>query len=446
MCESVLHRIEKGAKVGFFGLGKSNLSLLSNLTLDKCRITLRSDKPIRRENISRGERIERIFDSSHACDIIDEDILVFSPSVRRERPQLEVARQHGVIFTCDLDLFLEKNEKPLFAVSGSDGKSTTATLANLLLGSSLLIGNIGTPMTASLGKECSAYVAEISSFMLEYTNVPAHRACITNITKNHLDWHRSFEEYIEAKLSLLRAAQECVINADDEICAEFAKKNGAFGIVSEKQTFGELKDTAKVILTRSERGILKNGELLVPYSDIRCKESHNIKNLMMAIALTDRHTNEERICEVASSFSGLPHRCEKFLEKDGIEYINSSIDSSPARTVATLRSLNKRVILLLGGRSKGLDYGELCNTVREYAERALIFGESREEIYSAIKNSTKCELLDNIEEAAERALELSMSAEAVILSPASTSYDAFSSFEERGNYFKKMILNSINRT
>ena len=443
MCDSIMNRIRRGASVGFFGLGKSNLSLISKLPLEKCAITLRSDAAIDRSAIPNHTKIKRIFDGKDSCRQIDEEIIFFSPSIRRDRRELIRASDKGVTFTSDAELFFEENKKPLFAISGSDGKSTTATLTHLLLDSSLLIGNIGTPMTASLDVECERYVAELSSFMLTYAKVKANRSCITNITRNHLDWHHSFEEYIEAKLSLLKAAKECVINADDEICLEFAKKNGVFGIISDKQSYDELQGKAEVILSCSERGILKNGELLLEYSDIGRKETHNIKNLMIAIALCDGYTDSEQISQVAKSFSGLPHRCEKFLEKDGVEYINSSIDSSPARTVATLLSLDKRVILLLGGRSKGLDYGELCDTVRRYAERALIFGENREEIYSAIKDSARCELFTTIENATERAIELSANADAVILSPASTSYDAFSNFEERGNYFKKIITKHI---
>ena len=211
-------------------------------------------------------------------------------------------------------------------------------------------------------------------------------------------------------------------------------------------SFDELRGTAELVITRSDMGIEKNGRLILPYESIERREAHNIKNLMMAIALSDGYTDEARISAVASSFSGLPHRCEKFLEKDGVEYINSSIDSSPARTAMTLESLGKRVIILLGGRSKGVGYSSLCTHLEKYAEETLIFGENREEIYSAISGSVRCEKCGSIEDAISRAIELSSRAEAVILSPASTSYDTFSSFEERGNYFKKMILNSINRT
>ncbi len=439
MSDAVIERIRRGARVGFFGLGKSNLSLLSCLPLEKCRITLRSDREISRADIPKHGRIARIFDGRDAYAQIDEEIIFFSPSVRRDRPELAEALARGVIFTSDAELFFESNEKPLFAVSGSDGKSTTATLAHLLLGSSLLIGNIGVPMTEALFCSSQYYVAELSSFMLAYARVPAERACITNITPNHLDWHASFGEYKETKLSLLKNARECVINADDEICAEFARENEVFAVVSDRQTFEELEGSAEVVLTRSEYGIERNGELILPYSDIKCREEHNIKNLMTAIALTDGYADKARIAEVARSFSGLAHRCERFLVKNGVEYINSSIDSSPARTAQTLKSLGKRVILLLGGRSKGVSYAALVPAVKKYAEYALIFGENREEIYEAIKGSAKCELYDGLKSATMRALELSGCAEAVLLSPASTSFDAFRDFGERGDYFKKIV-------
>ncbi len=434
-----MEKIAKGKRIGFFGLGKSNLSLLRSLPLGNSAITLRSEKRIRRESIPSYIKIEKILDGENAFCDINEEILIFSPSVKRERRELDEARARGVIFTSDAELFFEQNDKPLFAISGSDGKSTTATLAHLLLDSALLVGNIGVPMTEALSRDCKGYVAELSSFMLAYASVPAERACITNITPNHLDWHRSFEEYKDIKLSLLNNARECVVNADDEICAEFARKNGAFGIVSDRLAFDELKGGAEVIVTRSVQGIERNGKLILPYSSIARKEAHNIKNLMMAIALTDGYADTEQISEAAGSFTGLAHRCEKFLEKDGVEYINSSIDSSPARTVQTLESLGKRVILLLGGKSKGVGYGALSPAVKKYVEVALIFGENREEIYTAIKDYVRCEIYADLASAAIRATALAGSADAVLLSPASTSYDAFRDFEERGNYFKNII-------
>ena len=430
---SVMEKIALGSRIGFLGLGKSNLSLISCLPLDNCAVTLRSEKKINRADIPSHIKIEKILEGVSAFCDIDEQILICSPSIRRERCRGE----REVIFTSDCELFLERNKKPLFAVSGSDGKSTTATLAHMLLDSSLLVGNIGVPMTESLNKECGCYVAELSSFMLQYASVKAERACITNITPNHLDWHKSFEEYRDTKLSLLGAAKECIINADDKVCGEY---KSAFGLISDKHSFAELKKRdAEVIITLGDLGIERNGELILPYSRIARKEAHNIKNLMMAIALTDGYTDNTKINEVASSFSGLPHRCEVFLKKGGAEYINSSIDSSPARTVQTLESLGKKVVLLLGGKSKGVGYEALTASVKKYAERALIFGENREEIYEALKDAASCEIYADLASAAVRAMELESVCEAVLLSPASTSYDAFSSFEERGNCFKKII-------
>lgn len=437
---NVTERIARGNRIGFFGLGKSNLSLLRSLPLDNCHVTLRAEQAINKADIPPHIKVERIFEGKSAFCNIDEDILLLSPSVRRERNELQDAKLRGVVFSSDCELFFENNAKPLFAVSGSDGKSTTSTLASLLLDCSLLIGNIGTPMTESLSVECNSYVAELSSFMLAYCKPYAERATLTNITPNHLDWHKSFDAYRDAKLSLLKNAKECVLNADDKILEDYATKFGAYGVISDKLDYKLLKRyRAEVAVTRSDSGIEINGSLILPYSDILIKESHNIKNLMTAIALTNGYTSHERIREVAKSFTGLAHRCESFLVKNGVEYINSSIDSSPARTVQTLYSLNKRVILLLGGRSKGVSYDALGEAVKKYAEYALIFGENREEIYAAVKGFTKCELYSDMTSAAIRATELGSLCGTVLLSPASTSYDAFSSFEERGNCFKNII-------
>ncbi|MBR5817036.1 MAG: hypothetical protein IKY62_00160, partial [Clostridia bacterium] len=218
MSETVLERIKRGTRLAFFGLGKSNLSLIRSLPLDKCKVTLRSDKALSEKDIACDVKWERILVGESSCLDIDEEIMIFSPSVRRERKSLLAAKERGVIFTSDLEIFLEENTRPMLAVSGSDGKSTTSTLLGLMADNSLLIGNIGNPMVEALGKEASLYVAELSSFMLRYANVKAKRACITNITPNHLDWHESFEEYVGTKLSLLKGSDECVINADDAAC------------------------------------------------------------------------------------------------------------------------------------------------------------------------------------------------------------------------------------
>ena len=432
--------IHSGCRVGFFGIGRSNIALMQNLPLEKCLITLRSDERIDRSALPQDMRVERIFEGKEAYKSIDEDILFFSPSVKRERQELCEAKRRGVRFSSDAELFFKENARPVLAVTGSDGKSTTATLINLMLNEagrrSRLIGNIGEPMILGLRSDAECFVTELSSFMLKYLSPRVERACITNITPNHLNWHESFEEYKKTKISLLENSEKFVVSEENACIA------GAFGIISDSSTYGELKNKypAEVYLTSEDGYILKNGERLIVLSDVRRRERHNIRNLMMAIAMTDGYVGTSEIATVARNFGGLSHRCEVVLQRGGVDYIDSSIDSTPARTAQTLRSLDREVIIILGGRGKGLDFCELVPAIKRYARGALIVGENAEEINRAIDGAVPCQVISDFEDAVRRGVLLAKDVGTLLLSPASTSFDQFKNYAERGDKFKEILL------
>ncbi len=427
--------LENIKRVGFLGLGRSNLSLLELESFKGCKITLRSNKKIDLSALPDGLNIERILVGSDQLTNIDEEMLILSPSVKRDIPELISAAERSVKLSSDAELFFEKNSMPVYAVTGSDGKSTTATLIHLLLRAAGedngLIGNIGEPMAKNLGKY-ESFVSELSSFMLEYFAPGSRRACITNITPNHLDWHLSFEEYRKAKLRVLKNANECVLPAE---------LGDAFAVISEKSSLSELRQKRKadIYITLESGFILRNGEKLLSLDEIKRKETHNIKNLMMAIGMTDGKVGRDEIVSVAKDFSGLPHRCELFLSQNGVDYFDSSIDSSPKRTAQTLRSLGRRCVLILGGRSKGLDYRIMKNEIARYAEKVIICGENADEIYEAIGRHDAL-ITENFESAVKAGVGLSKTVGVLLLSPASTSYDRFKSFVERGAKFKEIVF------
>ena len=433
-----------GKTVGFFGLGKSNLALIDSLPLDGAEIILRSDGKIRREELPKRLRGCKIFEGDAALRDISEDVLFLSPSVRRDRREISEAAIRGVKISSDYELFLEKCEKPIYAVTGSDGKSTTATLIALLLGEKCsLIGNVGVPMYPALFGGADNFVCEISSFMLSASVPRAKRACVTNITPNHLDFHGSFEEYARVKLSLLDYADEKIINFDDEILRDYAKSTFVFGITSARQDFSTLKSLcrAKIYVTYEKNAVFLNGVRLIGAEGILRREPHNIKNLMTAIAVTCGEVSREKIREVAESFSGLAHRCELVGRFNGVDYFNSSIDSTPARTAETICSLGRRAVIILGGRGKGVSYDALCDPLKFFCARAVIYGEDAEVIHRAIKDACPTLTVDGFDEAVVFAKELGRECGAVLLSPAATSYDEFKNFEKRGERFKKIIQN-----
>lgn len=426
-----------GCTVGFFGLGKSNIALMNCLPLENCRVVIRSDEKINLSDIPSHLSDVKIIEGGGARDGISEDILIFSPSVRRECPELQKAKDSGVKFTSDAELFFENFRGSALGITGSDGKSTTSALAHLILEKSghkaALVGNIGEPMVKSLRDKNDFYVCELSSFMLQYLSPPLNCACITNITPNHLNWHSSFEEYRDAKMAILKHAEKSVLSDDFK---------QAYAIFSTEKGYKELSKTrdAEIFITSEDGFICKNGERLVEICKIKRNEPYNLKNLMCAIGLTHGFCGNEEIVEVASEFSGLEHRCELFLSRGGIDFYDSSIDTSPMRTAQTLNALGRDVVIILGGSDKGLDYDELVPMVKRYARHAIITGDNANKIYSAIKDFTEAEIQNDFGTAVMLGIEHAKTVGTLLLSPASASYDRFKNYRQRGDIFKKIVL------
>ncbi len=436
--------LTKDKKVGFFGLGRSNRALMELLSGEGREVTLRDQRKIDPSLIPEGLRISEIYEGDRAYSEIDEDLLVLSPSVRRDRAELANAAAQRCALTSDFEIFLRFNKKPIYLVTGSDGKTTTATVASRILGEGFpAIGNIGEPMTPHLTDGASGYVIEASSFMLEYAEPMSKRAVITSFSENHLNWHKSLSEYRAAKLRGIAKAEEAVISPDSPLMAiEKEKKLFALTALSDLGK-ARMKDISAEFYYDTEGGYIReNGRRLFAIADLKRREDHNIKNFMSALALTRGQVPEERALSVIADFSGLAHRGEIFLRKGGVTFINSSIDTTPARTVATLSGLDGGVILLLGGSDKGLDFSPLARAVAERVDRVIAFGETAERIKAAMPRET-VKVCKNLSEAVGVALALAKKKDTVALSPASASYDEFSDFEERGEAFKRWVLQYI---
>ena len=427
----------KDKKVGFLGIGRSNVALMRLLAEEGREVTLRDERKIDLSGIPKGLRVSGIYEGEAARQGIDEDILITSPSVRRERLGLQ---GKAVTVTSDFEIFLRYNEKPIYLVTGSDGKTTTTTLASRILGCDFpAIGNIGEPMTPHLTDGSSGYVIEASSFMLEYSEPRSRRAVITSISENHLNWHKSLAEYVAAKLRAIARTEEAVISLDSPLVYQVIPKK-AFAVCALSEGGARLMKeiSAEFYYDRGEGYIRENGRRLFAIADLKRREDHNIKNFTSAFALTRGVVSEERAISVIAEFSGLAHRGEIFLRKSGITFINSSIDTTPARTVATLSGIDHGVILLLGGSDKGLDFSPLARVVAERGDRVIAFGETAHKIKAAMPNET-VKVCRGLLEAVGAALALAKENDTVLLSPASASYDEFSDFEARGEAFKKWI-------
>ena len=438
-------------KVGFVGIGNSNIALLREL--GNMKVSLRSEAAITAD-LPRARREYDVREGSGYLGGIYEDILFLSPSVRRDKPELLAAERSGVRLCSDAELFFKNNSSKIYAVTGSDGKSTTSTLAAMLLkegcADAEAIGNIGVPF-ALASSECA--VAELSSFQLSYLLPRVKGALITGITPNHLNWHTSIDEYIAAKLNVFAHAERTVISPDTKYAAGIAASGRHSAVYSVLYSQGELRATypADEYFYLDGGYIMKDGVRILNTALCNRRERYNLHNLMGATALLWGKFSAEQLTRVAGSFSGLEHRCEKFLSVGGVDFINSSIDTSPARTRATLDALRCPVRIIIGGRGKGLSIEECIPTLTKYASRISLYGEAGEEYLPALQGagltrSVECELFARFDDALEHACRGARWGDTVLLSPMATGYGEFASFAERGAHFKEYVKKKYLRT
>ncbi len=382
------------------------------------------------------------------------DILLRSPSMMPSGALFSDARARGARVTTEAGLFLSHTKTTIFGVTGSDGKSTTATLAAAFLraaGKSVTLGgNIGTPLLPLLSELSGFCVMELSSFQLLDAEPRPEAAVITNLSENHLDKHASFSEYAAAKARLLSRARRRVLSADDEGSLPFRVAYPDAVLFSTALSYRELLSQygrRECFLLEGDTAVryAKNGKKtpLLPMSSFPLFGEHNRKNLLAAAALVYPTVTPAAIRLGAAAARPLPHRAEPVFSSGGVTFLDSSVDSSPARTAATLRSLGKPVILLLGGASKGLSYDALLPACTQWAKAVFLSGANAAAIEDALKKEGEPPFpvtrAKTFESAVRAACRMAKRGDTVLLSPASTSYDRFRNFEERGNYFARLV-------
>lgn len=376
---------------------------------------------------------------------ISEDVILPSPSLRRERYTIP----EGSEYVTDLDLLFAHRPSALFSVSGSDGKSTVTTLSSMLLRESFPTlftgGNIGTPLfCASAGSD--GFLLELSSFSLRYSVPKNGRAVLTNVTPNHLDWHANLAEYEECKIRLIRKCDEPILNLCDPVSERQARGMHSFALVSDRLRHDEIKSRYRTehTVTVTDGAVRLDGVAVVPMDEIKRKERHNLINLALATAMSIGYADREQIRRVASSFDGLLERCES-ITLGRLHFISSSIDTTPQRTATTLAGLGRPVRIILGGRGKGLSLKPLREPLVRFAQRISVYGEIRHMIEEFIDSDRELRRIphrsfESLGMAIDYACEDLLDGETVLLSPAATSYGEFTDYVQRGRYFKDRIL------
>lgn len=440
-----------GVSVAVIGLGISNTPLIGWLLERGAVITARDKKPFEKLNEkvrSYKERGVRFVCGEDYLEDLNEKFIFKAPGLRYDIPQIKQAVDSGSILTSEMELFFELCPCKIIGVTGSDGKTTSTTLIYKALAATygedkvFVGGNIGKPLLPELGKmkeDCFA-VLELSSFQLHTMKRSPDISVITNISPNHLDYHKSMEEYIEAKKNIYlhaRPGSRLVLNGKNEITSKLGD-DAPSSVDIVKFVYGDVEVQDGYICRRGER-VLKVSDILIP-------GAHNVENYMGVIAALDKLVPDEVIANIAKTFKGVEHRIEFVRELDGVRYYNSSIDSSPTRTAAALGSFDQKLIVICGGYDKHIPFEPLAETLCQRAKTVVLTGATAGRIKDVLlaSESYKPGFPEVIEkkdfaDAVNAAKAAAASGDVVILSPACASFDAFANFEERGNTYKGIV-------
>ncbi len=389
---------------------------------------------------------------SSADMLRDQEFLIVSPGVPVDEPVIKSARRRGIMVMSELELAYRLNESPIVAVTGTNGKSTVVTMLGEIFTAAgvanIVAGNIGRPLIDAIDEAdpATVLIVEVSSFQLETViDFRPRVAVLLNITEDHIDRHRDMRTYRETKARLFKkqmASDFAVVNLDDpEVTKVLDDIKSSLVPYSAKQ--------------QTERGVfVENGmiwavlppeykpETVGSVGDIRFRGSHNLENALAAIAVgLVWGLPGATIMNAIANFKGLSHRIEFVAEKGGVNYYDDSKATNPDAVKRALGAFEEPVVLLAGGRNKGMDFSSLKSVIKDKVKAAVLFGESADELAGAVKESGPIPFkkAGSIDEAVTIAAERAAPGDAVLLSPGCASFDMFSGYAERGQAFQDAV-------
>lgn len=446
-----------GKKVAIIGLGVSNVPLLDYFYDKNAKVTVFNNKVLSDEVMEKINKYkyEVEIGSDNLSRLHGYDIIFRSPSCMPNIPEIEKEVEKGAIITSEIEQVIKLAPCKIIGVTGTEGKTTTTSIIYTILQHAgyncYLGGNIGKPIFTEIKnmKPDDIIILEMSSFQLMNMEISPSISVVTNVYPDHLNIHKSYEEYQDAKKNIFRNQNDngiVVLNKDNEITNKFADDvKGKVIFFSSKQ---KLNDGYIYNVETENIEKCQNGEKikLINKNQIKLRGIHNYENICAALAATDTLVNSEKQIEAITKFTGVEHRLEFVKEIDGVKYYNDSIGTSPASTIAGLNSFDENIILLAGGSDKGLDYTEIGEVIAKKVGTLILTGPTAPKIEDAtnkalIRENKHIEIYhcQNLEEAINLAKSKSKNGDIILLSPASASFDAFKNFEERGNKFKEIV-------
>ena len=419
--------------VTVFGLAKSGIAAAKKLASLGAKVLVtdikaEADPALLKELKQLGIAIELGGHSAKA--IAGAELIVVSPGIHLDIPILEEAKQKGIPIISEIELAYCLLTKPIIAVTGTNGKTTTTTLIGELLkagGKKVAVaGNIGYPLVAVDDQDLDYIVAEISSYQLETIDkFQPWISVILNIQPDHLDRHGSMEEYIKQKARIFKnqtSDDYLVFNGDDSAVKKMVKQA--------KVKLIEFSKKHPEIIT------LAPGEIKIP-------GRHNLENALAAASAAYLcGVDKQTVAQVLKTFPGVEHRIEFITSINGVEFYNDSKATNPDSTLVAIETFKDRgLILILGGRDKGVALDTLVSEIRQHVKAVVLVGEATQRFNEALTKAgyKNIYFADSMKGAAERSLKLGAPGDIALLSPACASFDMFSNFEERGRVFKQAV-------
>lgn len=449
----------KNQKVAVIGLGVSNIPLIDYLKEKQAEVTVFDDREAEKIDKNIIEKVKKyefksFLGNGNLENLKGFDLIFRSPSCLPTKQELVAEKERGAIITTEIEQLMKMAPCKIIGITGSDGKTTTTTLtAEVLKNAGYTVhlgGNIGIPLFTKLNEIMpeDIIVLELSSFQLMGMEISPDISAITNITPNHLNIHKDYQEYIDSKKNIFTHQSEkgmLVLNVDNELTNAFKNEaNGKVIMFSSTQKLDNGYIVEDGIIKKCEDGIRRH---IISTSDLKLKGIHNFQNVCTVLALTEALVDTDDAVNTIKEFSGVHHRLELVRTIDGVEWYNDSASTSPTRGISALNAFsNKEIVLIAGGADKNLDYTPIGKPIVEKVKNLILIGQTATKIYDAVKKelekqnkSLDIHMCETFQQSLDLAKRIAKPGQVVLFSPASTSFDMFKDMYDRGNQFKEAV-------
>ena len=445
-------------KVAIIGLGVSNIPLLDYLHENKAKVTVFDDKEIDKIPKEVMSKITQYtfgfsFGKNSLSKLVGFDLIFRSPSCLPTNPALSAEANRGAIVTTEVEMLMKMCPCKIIGVTGSDGKTTTTSLIYEILKKGgykcHLGGNIGIPLFTKLDEiePDDIVVLELSSFQLMGMDISPEIAVITNITPNHLNIHKDYEEYINAKKNIFEYQDQdgiLVTNYDNNITREISKEaKGKVIYFSSKEKLDNGYIVDNDVIKECDDELRKH---ILDVDEVKLKGIHNYENICTAIATTRTLVDLDTAVKAIKEFDGVEHRIEFVREVFGAKWYNDSASSSPTRTISGLNAFDEDIVLIAGGYDKNLDYAPMAKPVVDKVKTLVLLGQTSDKIFEKVKEEADKQnkkiniyMCTNLKDAVTLAKKHTKAGQVVLFSPASASFDMFKNYADRGEKFKDLV-------